>query len=285
MSQDRILPFQHHLQAMGKRPGTVESYCGVLRRFLVWVDAQRQDQPHAGAVYDFLVKLGSRPELSPQWYNVNFHALRLWLAMNEQPVGLRGLLPKRVPDQPPRWLTGQEVWRLFQEIDQIHFKTAALTMLATGLRVSEVLALRREDFEKGRPVIRVRCGKGGHGRLVRLEPSLREHLLRYWLMFHPPGYIFQRRPGGADEPMQAATFNAALRRFWARAGLEGRFSSHRLRHTYAITCLRGGMDIVSLQKLLGHHCLQSTARYLTPDLIRPGTMVDVLAELRKEGRP
>lgn len=285
MSECRILFFQRHLHAMGRRPGTVTSYCGVLERFLGWAAAKGQAESDAGLVYDFLIELGNRPKISPQWYNVNFHALRLWLVMRELPTGLRGLRPMRVPEQPPRWLTVREVWRLFKHIEQLHFKTAALTMLATGLRISEVLALRREDFEKGRPLIRVRCGKGGHGRFVRLEPTLREHLTRYWQIFRPRGFVFQRQLGGPDEPMLAATLSAALRRAWERSGLEGQFSSHRLRHTFAITCLRGDMDIVSLQKLLGHHCLQSTARYLTPDLVKPGAMVDVLALLREEGKP
>jgi integrase len=285
MSQHLILPFQRHLVAMGKRPTTVGSYCGILRRLLSWAAERGVDQPDAGSVYEFLVEQGARPGLSPQWYNVNFHALRLWLAMREQPTGLRGLLPKRVPDQPPRWLQRGEAGRLLAHLDQIHVRTAAQTMLATGLRISEVLALRKEDFERGRPLIRVRCGKGGDGRFVRLEATLRSELLRYWEIFRPRGYLFQRRPGGPDEPMLAATFNAALRRGWERAGLPDRFSSHRLRHTFAITCLRGGMDVITLQKLLGHRCLQSTARYLTPDLIRPGTLVDVLAQLRREDQP
>jgi integrase len=143
MNQHHILPFQRHLQAMGKRPSTVASYSGVLRRFLVWTDAERQGPPDAGAVYDFLLEQGNRPELSPQWYNVNYHALRLWLAMIEQPTGWRGLRPKQVPGQPPRWLTRQEVWQFFRPIEQTHFKMAALAMLATGLRVSEMLALWR----------------------------------------------------------------------------------------------------------------------------------------------
>lgn len=64
-----------------------------------------------------------------------------------------------------------------------------------------------------------------------------------------------------------------------RAGLTERITSHRLRHTFAMTSLRGGMDIVMLSRLLGHRSLTSTVRYVTPDLIRPGVVVDVLARL------
>jgi len=85
--------------------------------------------------------------------------------------------------------------------------------------------------------------------------------------------------------MLAGTANAALRRAAERAGLTEHVTSHRLRHTFAMTCLRGGMDLVTLSKLMGHRCLTSTARYLTPDLIAPGAHVDVLARLGLGDQP
>lgn len=285
MSQHLVLPFQLHLQALGKRPGTQLSYLGIFRCFLRWAESQRIAEPNAESVYGYLIEVGTRPSVSPQWYNVNFHALRTWLVMRGQPVDLHGLRPKRVPDQPPRWLSEDQARRLILAVDQRHFRLVFTTMLATGLRIAEVLALRVQDIEKRHPVIHVRCGKGGHGRLVRCEDSLRRHLLAYWRVYRPQGFLFQRRPGGADEPMRTATVNAALRRAAQRAGITERVSSHRLRHTFAITCLRGGMDIVTLGKLMGHRCLSSTARYLTPDLIKPGTMVDVLKRLDLEDTP
>jgi site-specific recombinase XerD len=79
--------------------------------------------------------------------------------------------------------------------------------------------------------------------------------------------------------MLPSTVNAALRRASERCGWTERVSSHRLRHTFAMHSLRGGMDVVVLSRLLGHRCLQSTIRYVTPDLARPTVAVDVLAAL------
>ena len=80
-------------------------------------------------------------------------------------------------------------------------------------------------------------------------------------------------------PLRAGTVNGALCRAAERAGFTARVSSHRLRHSFAIHSLRGGMDIVSLQRAMGHRCIASTVRYLTPDMARPGKTVDVLADL------
>jgi integrase len=285
MSQHLIRPFQLHLKALGKRPGTQETYLGVFQRFLLWTATQGRQEPDAACVYDFLIMVGNRERISPQWYNVNFHALRTWLVMCGFDANLRGLRPKQVPDQPPRWLTEDQTRRLLAAVEQRHFRTVFLTMLSTGLRISEVLALRVTDIAKHQPVIQVRCGKGGHGRLVRCETSLRELLIAYWKVYKPMGFLFQQRPGGADKPMQKATVNAALHRAAALAGITEPVSSHRLRHTFAITCLRGGMDLVTLGKLMGHRCLSSTTRYVTPDLIKPGVMVDVLTRLQLEDQP
>jgi integrase/recombinase XerD len=278
MSHDPILSFQRHLQAQGKRPSTIDRYTSIVSRFLTTagVPASSVTATHA---YAFLVDRGNELGLSASWFNVTFHAVLSWLESRGLPTDLRGLRPKRVALQPPRWLTAAETRRLVAAVEQRPYRVFIQVMLGTGLRISEVLALRVEDIDRERPLIRVRCGKGGDGRLVRCEPTLRALLRSYWSTCKPRGVFFQRRPGLGDEPMLASTVNAALHRAAARAGFTERISSHRLRHTFAIHSLRGGMDIVHLSRLMGHRCLSSTLRYVTPDLERPAVAVDVLAAL------
>jgi integrase len=250
----------------------------VLDRFLRWVgvpvEAVTPDH-----VYAFLVERAQVSGRTSSWYNVNFHALVAWLTMRGLSTHLNGLVPQRVRRQPPRWFTREEARRLLAAVEQRHFRLFFQVMLATGLRVSEVLALRVEDLDRERPLLRVRCGKGGDGRLVPVPPVLLERLRDYWRSFHPKGVFFQRVPGVDDRPMLAATVNAALRRAAERAGFAERVSSHRLRHTFAIHSLRGGMDLVSLQQQMGHRCIESTVRYLTPDLARPAVSIDLLRDL------
>lgn len=278
MSQDLILSFQRHLQAQGKRPGTVDRYVSIVSRFLREAGAP-PESVGADHAYAFLIDRGTALGLSASWFNVTFHAVVAWLESRELPTALRGLRPKRVALQPPRWFTADEARRLVAAVDQRPYRLFFQVMLATGMRISEVQALRVSDIDRERPLIRVRCGKGGDGRLVRCEATLRARLRTYWTTYRPSGVFFQRRPGMGDEPMLAATVNAALQRAAQRAGLDGQVSSHRLRHTFAIHSLRGGMDVVALSRLLGHRCLSSSLRYVTPDLERPGVAVDVLALL------
>jgi len=278
MSQGPLISFQRHLETQGKRPGTQDAYVGVLARFLRSVDLPL-DSITAEHVYQHLVERGTAARLSRSWYNVIYHALVAWLEMQGLTTDLRGLRPKRIFHQPVRWFTVTEAQSLIAAVEQRPARTLFQTMLGTGMRISEALALRVQDIDPEQPLIRIRCGKGGDGRLVRCEPTLRAILRAYWKTFRPKGVFFQRHPGGDDQPMLMATANAALRRASDRCGWTERVSSHRLRHTFAIHSLRGGMDVVALSRLMGHRCLQSTVRYVTPDIIRPATAVDVLAVL------
>lgn len=278
MSQHPLLSFQRHLQAQGKRPGTQDRYVSILARFL-----RETDSPAAAITadhaYDFLVERGNALGLSASWFNVTFHAMVAWLESQQLPTDLRGLRPQRVVEQPPRWFTAAEARRLIGAVDQRSFRLFFQVMLSTGMRVSEAIALRVRDLDSERPLIRISCGKGGDGRLATCSPTLRERLRNHWRAFRPTDVFFERRPGIDRRPLLVGTVNAALQRAAERAGFTERVSSHRFRHSFAIHSLRGGMDIVSLQQAMGHRCITSTVRYLTPDLARPGTTVDVLADL------
>lgn len=278
MRLDPFVQFQRHLNAQGKRPRTQDVYVSILARFLrvTPVDEAAITADH---VYDFLIARGNELRRSASWFNVTFHAMVAWLTMRDLPTDLRGLRPKPALRQPPRWLTAEQVRRLLGSVDQRTYRLFFQVMLATGLRVSEVIALQVADFDPERPLVRVVCGKGGDGRLVSVPETLRTRLREYWRTFRPRDTFFVRRPGRDDRPLLAATVNDALKRAAVRAGFTERISTHRLRHTFAVHSLRGGMDIVTLQRLLGHRRLESTLRYLTPDLVRPGVAVDLLDAL------
>jgi integrase/recombinase XerD len=249
-----------------------------LARFLREAEVPAASIP-ADHVYDFLVERGNVLGLSASWFNVTFHALVAWLEMRQLPTHLRGLRPKRVAIQPPRWFTAAEARRLIGAVDQRSFRLFFQVMLSTGMRVSEAISLRVRDLDPERPLIRIPCGKGGDGRLVTCSPTLRARLRDHWRVFRPTDVFFERRPGIDRQPLLAGTVNGALRRAAERAGFTEAVSSHRLRHSFAIHSLRGGMDIVTLQRSMGHRCITSTVRYLTPDMARPGKTVDVLADL------
>jgi site-specific recombinase XerD len=133
------------------------------------------------------------------------------------------------------------------------------TMYATGMRVGEAVQLRVADIDSRRMTILVGRGKGNKQRLVPLSQKLLTELRLFWQTHRSPLWLFpSRRP---DKPLSAAAPGRTLQRAKARTGLKRRFSTHVLRHTFATELLEAGVDLFSIQKILGHRSLSTTALY------------------------
>ena len=162
----------------------------------------------------------------------------------------------------------------------------AQTIYATGLRVSEACALKVSDIDshRDRMCVRVDCGKGGKGRYTVLSPTLLE-LLRYHVRCErPTTWLFT--DNSAKQPMYIDMAQRAYRGACARAGITKIGGIHTLRHDFATHLLEGGADLYTIQKLLGHGHISTTARYLhliSPQFRPPKDVdpLDLLAGLPK----
>src|SRR5438128_8134586 len=110
-------------------------------------------------------------------------------------------------------------------------------------------------------VIRVRQGKGKKDRYVMLSPKLLAALRDYWKAFRPQTWLFY---SGRDRsrPLTRAAILKSCRTIGRRAGLSKRVTLHSLRHSFATHLLEAGTDLRTIQLLLGHRSLRTTARYL-----------------------
>jgi site-specific recombinase XerD len=131
---------------------------------------------------------------------------------------------------------------------------------ATGLRVSEAVQLKPAAIDSQRMVIRVEAGKGRKDRYVMLSPRLLELLREYWRRTHPREWLFPGdRPG---EPITRFAVEHACREARVRSGITRPVTPHSLRHAFAVHLLESGTDLRTIQLLLGHRNLSTTARYL-----------------------
>jgi site-specific recombinase XerD len=166
-----------------------------------------------------------------------------------------GKKPKRIPVV----LSRDEVLKLLQCIPSRQQRMLLTTMYATGMRVGEAVELRVTDIDSRRMTLLVARGKGDKQRLVPLSPKLLTELRLYWQTHRNPVWLFPGRQRG--KPLSAAAPGRNLQRVKVRAGLKRRFSSHALRHTFATELLEAGVDLFSIQKILGHRSLTTTALY------------------------
>jgi site-specific recombinase XerD len=130
-----------------------------------------------------------------------------------------------------------------------------------GLRLGEGLNLTVHDIDESTMLVHVREAKGGKDRLVPLPQRTLLALRAYWKTHHHPRLIFPARRENTQTPMDKGSVQKALKRVLKDTRIKKIISPHSLRHCYATHLLEQGLDLRSLQHLLGHASLNTTARY------------------------
>src|SRR5262249_40548093 len=135
-----------------------------------------------------------------------------------------------------------------------------MTTYGAGLRVSEVTQLKPAHIHSQRMLIRVEHGKGQKDRYTLLSPQLLQELRAYWQAERPGHWLFPNRQRTGPVPVGAAQkFYYAAKQ---RAGLTRGQGIHTLRHCFATHLLEANVDLRTIQILMGHKKLSTTAIYL-----------------------
>jgi integrase/recombinase XerD len=167
----------------------------------------------------------------------------------------------KVPKRLPQILTRDEVARLLNSARDIRARTLLTTTYAAGLRLSEVCNLQLTDIESSpeRMCLKVRQGKGSKDRYTLLSPRLLETLRLYWRAARPTIWLFPNRSGNG--PLYDKTAQRIYHAARSAAGIERGGGIHSLRHAFATHLLESGVDIHTIQRLLGHGHVGTTMRY------------------------
>jgi integrase/recombinase XerD len=164
----------------------------------------------------------------------------------------------------PTVLSREEVSRLINAAGTLFRRTLLMTLYGTGMRRSELAHLKLGDIDSQRMIIRVVAGKRGKDRDLPLSPALLETLREYWRWRKPKVYLFPRhtRRVQSEESISDKTVWIACSEAARRAGIHKRVTPHTLRHSWATHLLEAGTDLRTIQVLLGHGDLETTAQYL-----------------------
>ena len=164
----------------------------------------------------------------------------------------------------PTVLSREEVSRLINAAGTLFRRTLLMTLYGTGMRRSELAHLKVGDIDSQRMIIRVVAGKRGKDRDLPLSPALLETLREYWRWRKPKLYLFPTRTRRvhSEEPISDKTVWIACSEAAHRAGIRKRVTPHTLRHSWATHLLEAGTDLRTIQVLLGHDDLETTAQYL-----------------------
>jgi len=167
--------------------------------------------------------------------------------------------PKQ-PKKLPLVLSREQVARLIESVVNLKHKTILMTIYSGGLRVSELTRLQVGDIDSERMMIFIRQGKGKKDRLVPLSPILLKQLRTYWIKYRPPKpWLFPGEP--SHRPLNRFSIALMVKAARSKARLSKGVSPHTLRHCFASHLLESGVDIRTIQILLGHTSVRSTQVY------------------------
>ena len=214
-------------------------------------------------IRDYQVFLATERKLAPSSIGCAVSALRfLYRVTLRKRWDIPEVLP--VPKQPhklPVVPSPAEVGQFLGCVKSTRHRAILTVCYAAGLRISEAVSLRPADIDSQRMVLRVEQGKGRKDRYVMLSPRLLATLRDYWRRTRPQGeWLFPGLlPGRHVNPH---TVGQACRKALALSGLAKQITPHSFRHAFAIHLLESGVDVRTIQLLLGHRSLATTARYL-----------------------
>jgi integrase/recombinase XerD len=167
--------------------------------------------------------------------------------------------PKR-PQKLPVILSPEEVLHFLDCVPSGEHRTILTTCYAAGLRISEAVALRPHAIDSQRMVIRVEQGKGRKDRYTMLSPKLLDILRDWWRVKRSKGWLF---PGGSpDRHVTIIAVQAKCRKARLISKIAKPITPHSMRHAFAVHLLEQGTDVRTIQLLLGHRSLATTAKYL-----------------------
>lgn len=177
-------------------------------------------------------------------------------------VSALSIPPRKREQRLPEILTLEEARRLVDAHPKLKYRAALTTIYGCGLRVGECAALRVQDIDSEQMRLRVNQGKGKKDRYTILPQAAVEILRTYYWDARPGpvGFLF---PGQkADTHLNANSIQRAYREAKTIAGVHKQGGVHTLRHCFATHHLQMGTDLATLQRMLGHTNLKTTARYL-----------------------
>lgn len=249
------------LTMAGRSSRTAATYAGCIRIFertcgVPLAQVTRQD------VAKFLGDLAQGRRLAPPTVKNFVFALRFfYIHTVRRPEVVEGLRSPRITPKVAVVLSVDEVNRLLECIRSTTMYTFASLLYGTGMRIGEALAVTVDDIDAARGVIVVRHTKTRRPRIVRMSTELLSRLRADWRARRPPRPLLF--PGlHGSRPLDQSTIGRALRRAAEEAGITKRVTPHVLRHTYATHLIEGGVDLHTVQLLLGHASLFETLRYL-----------------------
>jgi len=219
------------------------------------------DRISEAEVQRYLLHLLEERRLAHSSCNVVASALEFFYRTTLKRRETEFCLPRpKVPARLPQILSREEVAALIEKTTNVKHRALLMATYGGGLRLLEVCQLKLADIDSDRMTLRVEQGKGAKDRYTLLSPRLLVELRRYWCVYRPRLWLFPS-PRDPEQPFSKHTAHRIYHAAKDRAGITKAGGIHALRHAFATHLLEAGVDVHTIQRLMGHGSLSTTARY------------------------
>jgi site-specific recombinase XerD len=253
---------EKRMRIANRSEATIRNYCRSVRKLSAFHGCL-PDQLEIDQVIDFLGYLQNDQGLHWRTLKLYVAGLRYYY----QEMVLDTALAKQIPypkEKPslPKIISREELQQFFDGCQNYKHKVMFRLLYSSGLRRSELVNLRITDIETQDHQMRIRInnGKGGKDRYTVLSHTILPELRKYYQMCKPVEFLFNGRTKG--EPMSFGGLRHALVCAIKRSGITKEVNLHTLRHCFASHALEDGLNIKTLQYLLGHQSIHTTLIYL-----------------------
>ena len=238
---------------------SIESYIRAVRQYAEFFGRSPKELTSED-LRKYLLYLREEKKVAQGTYNQALAAIRfLYRVTLEQPKVVENVCFSKGEKKLPVILSSEEVRQFFESLNSLKHRAILMTAYGAGLRVTETVSLRVEDIDSQRMQIRIRDGKEKKDRVVLLPQLLLKVLREYWRAAKPNEFLFPGR--GKSGHISRVVVWMACKRAMHKAGIRKNVSPHTFRHCFATHLLESGTDLRTIQMLLGHRSVKTTAQF------------------------
>jgi len=248
--KELLIKLERELEIRNFSKNTVKSYIYSVEKF---IEYSKENGLNESYVKDYVQK--NLEKKNPSSVRKDLFAIKFFF---ENVLNKKISVPNPKKNNPiPFILTIKEVKKMIEVTSNIKHVLIIKILYGSGLRVSEVVNLKKKDLNFDERLIHVRLAKGKKDRFVIIPSSIKEGLKNYCVL-DSGSYLFESNRGGklTKDTIQKIVQNSAK-----KAKIRKRVYPHLLRHSFATHLLEQGTDLRIIQKLLGHSNIKTTQIY------------------------
>ena len=260
-NEHEFTEYKNRLLLKGYSPSTIRTYCGEFHVFLGSLKNYSAKELAPAQLQRYILYCINQLKLSENTVHSRMNALKFYYeqVLHKERMFFDIPRPKK-PATLPKVISKERIADLINSIENVKHRTIIMLTYACGLRVSEVVSLKIKHIDGQRKMVYLEDAKGKKDRVVSLSPNMLIMLREYYKLYQPKDYLFEGQ--FKNTHLSERSIQEIIQKTKKKAGIIQAGGMHMLRHSFATHLLDKGIDVVFIQKLLGHNDIKTTLRYL-----------------------